>query len=268
MANLLGSAQSLMFTVALTFVSRILLARDRILGRVGRGPSDSSFDTLISHAVIRSGGNTLDEVLMLPPSQPARGAVLICHGIGEVVEHWLGVQRILAECGVASLVFDYSGYGRSSGCIRDVQCEQDAIAAFRYLQQAVPSLPVSLLGFSLGSGIAAAILPQVPAHRLALCASFPSFRVACFSAGLPRGLAFLAPPIWNTQEVLRTRAVPVLIVHGEHDRLFPAQMARDLHAVCGAPCELIVVPKLRHDDPYYHPQRSYWNLIASFLASR
>jgi alpha/beta superfamily hydrolase len=180
------------------------------------------------------------------------------------VEHWLGAQRMLADCGVASLVFDYSGYGRSSGRIRDGQCERDAIAAFRYLQQAVPSLPVSLLGFSLGSGIAAAVLSRVPAHRLALCAAFTSFRAACFHAGFPRSLAFLAPPIWDTQDVLRKCSIPALIVHGENDRLFPAQMARDLHAACGAPRELVVA-KLGHDDPYYHPQKDYWDSIASFL---
>jgi alpha-beta hydrolase superfamily lysophospholipase len=267
MASLLGSAQDLTFTVALTLISRILLARDRILGRVASGSSDSSSGCLITRTAIRNGDSTLDGVLALPLSQPPRGAVLICHGIGEVVEHWLGVQRMLADCGIASLVFDYSGYGRSSGRIGSLQCERDAVAAFRHLQDAVPSLPVSLLGFSLGSGIAAAILSQIPAHRLVLCASFPSFRAACSSAGFPRGLAFLAPPIWNTQEVLRTCAVPALIVHGKADRLFPAQMARDLQAASGPSCELVIVPELGHDDPYYHPERSYWSSIASFLAT-
>ncbi len=42
-------------------------------------------------------------------------AVLICHGIGELVEYWAKVQELLKAMGVSSLVFNYSGYGKSSG---------------------------------------------------------------------------------------------------------------------------------------------------------
>ena len=91
------------------------------------------------------------------------------------------VQELLAAHGAASLVFDYSGYGRSTGRIEAAQCEQDAIAAFEFLEGLAPGAPIAVLGFSLGSGIAAAVMRRVRASRLVLCAGFTSFRAAAHS---------------------------------------------------------------------------------------
>jgi alpha-beta hydrolase superfamily lysophospholipase len=263
MAKLLGALQDLMFTLVLTCISRIFLMRDVLTGRLSRTAEPEGPGRRL---VIPSGTDCLDAVFVQPAGRPIRAAVLICHGIGEVVEQWSAVQQLLAEDGVASLVFDYSGYGRSSGSITSRRCERDALAAFEYLQTLVPSMRVSMLGFSLGSGICAAILARLPAvHRLILCAAFTSFRAAAFTTGLPRRLAFLAPPIWCTGDALRSSPVPVVIVHGERDQLFPVQMALDLYACCDSRSELVVVPGLSHDQPYTRPQRAYWSMIASHL---
>ena len=96
----------------------------------------------------------------------ARAAVLLCHGIGETVEQWFGVQQLLAAHGVASLVFDYSGYGKSRGRVDWDQFELDTMAAFATLQKLAPRMPHSVLGFSLGSGVAAATINKLRAHRL------------------------------------------------------------------------------------------------------
>jgi uncharacterized protein len=228
--------------------------------------SDQSISVcLTSKHRIPSGDNILDALLVQPKEEPVKAVVLICHGIGETVEHWCAVQMLLAENRVASLVFDYSGYGRSTGTIRVEQCERDAIAAFNFLKRQIPSEVISLLGFSLGSGIAAAVAHKVIPYRLVLCASYTSFRGAANSIGVPQPFASFVPAIWNTEETLRTCAVPVLIVHGERDQLFPSKMARELAAACCSSCELIVVPALSHNAPIYRPQLSYWSEIASRL---
>jgi pimeloyl-ACP methyl ester carboxylesterase len=43
-------------------------------------------------------------------------------------------------------------------------------------------------------------------------------------------------------------------------------MARKLASFCGSNCELIIVPGASHNDPFYHPQESYWgSIVARFL---
>ena len=215
---------------------------------------------------IPSKKQRLDAVLVRPASGEPLASLLICHGIGETVEHWHRVQQLLADSGVASLVVDYSGYGRSPGFFSARQAEEDAIAAFHFLVEMTAPLPVSILGLSLGSGIALAIVEKVPAHRLVLCAAFTSLREASGRVGVPHAFRFAVPAVWDASETLRRCPVPVLIVHGEKDRLFPVHMARKLAGFCGSNCELIIVPGASHNDPFYHPQESYWgSIVARFL---
>jgi hypothetical protein len=253
------------FNFAITSSSRVLLVRDRLLGRIERDWRVETRHAGVSRPAIASGGNSLDAVLVRPVSVPERASLLICHGIGETVQHWFAVQQLLAANGVASLVFDYSGYGRSSGAFSPAQAEQDSIAAFLRLQGLTAPLPVSVLGFSLGSGIAAAITSRVSANRLVLCAAYTSLREAAMSIGLPKWLAFGVPPIWDAEKALCGCSVPVLIVHGEEDRLFPARMAAELHSMCGTDTELVMIPNLSHKEPYARPELSYWGLIISRL---
>jgi uncharacterized protein len=255
-----------LLTIAVTGSSRVILLRDRLLRRI---PWDGRMETAgpgVSRHAIHSGNHVLDGVLVRPHGQAAQASVLICHGIGETVKHWQVVQQMLAECGVASLVFDYSGYGRSTGFFNARQAELDAVSAFHCLERLTAPLAVSVLGLSLGSGIASAIIAKVPAHRLVLCAGFTSLQKAAASIGLPRFLARGAPPIWNAEDSLRACSVPVLIVHGERDRLFPVRMAAEIHSFCGSVAQLVIVPEASHNDPFYHPQLSYWGeIVARFL---
>jgi len=252
------------FTLALTGISRMLRVRDWLLGGVPGPVEDKSTGAaIVERQRIPSGGNSLDAVWVRPRMGPRRAVLLICHGIAETVEHWVPVQELLAAHGAASLVFDYSGYGRSSGHIEAVQCEQDAIAAFAHLEALAPGAAVAVLGFSLGSGIAAAVTRRIRPSRLVLCAGFTSFQAAAHSLGVPHGLGHLIPPLWHVEEALRDCSLPVLVVHGEKDRLFPVRMATELAACCRA--ETIIVPRLGHAEPYNRPAANYWGPIIEWL---
>jgi alpha-beta hydrolase superfamily lysophospholipase len=213
---------------------------------------------------IPSGRNVLDAVFAAPAAEPPRATVLICHGIGEIVLQWLPIQRLLAARGVASLVFDYSGYGRSTGWPTPAQIENDAVAAFGRLQE-LASGPVSLLGFSLGTGVVPAILHRVRAHRLVLCAAFTSFRAAARGVGFRGFLSPLVPPIWASERALREGGHRVLLVHSTRDRLFHVAMAEELAACCGERALLRIVEGLRHNEPFYKPTTDYWDPISDFL---
>ena len=253
-----------LFTTALTCTSHIVQVRDRLLGRIPRGRPECATVSAAQRA-IASGKNQLDAVYVEPASSQARSAILLCHGIGEIVTQWFPIQRILAESGIASLVFDYSGYGRSTGRPHWLQCEQDAVCAFQVLQRLAPGVPTSLLGFSLGTGVAPAILDRVAPDRLVLCAGFTSFRDAARAAWIPGFLSPFVPPIWSARDALCKSPVPVLVVQGDHDRLFHTKMANGLAACCGGRADLLVLPARSHNYPVYHPQMEYWGPIVNWL---
>ena len=253
------------FSFAMTGISRVLALRERILGHVGKGHRGGAEGVIALHQPFQSGGNLIDAVFVEPNDAPPASAVLLCHGIGEVVDQWFPVQCLLAQHGTASLLFDYSGYGRSPGTANWTQWEDDAVAAFELLQRLVSPMPVSILGFSMGTGIAAAVIHRIAAHRLILCASCTSFRAGALSIGLPAFLMPLVPPVWITDLTLAYCPVHLLIVHGDKDSLFPVQMSRDLAALVPG-CTLVVVPNLGHSEPFHKPNISYWGHIVRFLA--
>ena len=242
-----------------------MILRDHLLGWTKSGRRPAGIHERSARHSIPCAASLLDAVYVEPVSGPAVAAVLLCHGIGETVEQWFGVQQILAANGVASLVFDYSGYGRSTGRPDWDQFELDTIAAFALLQRLAPELRHSILGFSLGSGVATATVNQVGAHRLILCEAFTSFRHAATAARVPRPLARLVPPIWHAQQPLANCKLPVLVVHGEKDRLFPATMAADLAAYCSPQAQMVLIPGTGHNQPFRKPHLDYWGPIIDWL---
>ena len=255
------------FTVAITYISRVLILRDRVFYALGIFRHNELQGVTASRHSIPSGGNRLDAAFVVPANEPARAAVLICHGIAETVDTWLPVQQLLAAHGVASLLFDYSGFGKSTGHPDWSQFEQDTVAAFHCLQLLEPELPKSVLGFSLGSGIAAATVHKLAAERLVLCAAFTSFRSAARSAGIPEALSFLVPPIWQVAESLCDCVLPVLVVQGAKDRLFPVRMASELVAHCGRNVQLVVVPEMEHNQPFRKPTLSFWGPVIAHIVA-
>jgi pimeloyl-ACP methyl ester carboxylesterase len=258
MTNVLRRIQYVVFTIAVTIISRLFIAGGRHLrqNRV-RIKKRGSFRV---RTTFPSGSNLIDAKLVQPVGE-AKGAVLICHGIGETVWHWKSVQRLLAQNGVASLLFNYSGWGRSTGVPDVQQCENDALEAFRLLKDLMPNQRISLLGYSLGTGIAASIAPKLNPHRLILCASYTSLRRAAQSMGFPWPLPLLLPPVWDNVAAMQQNAIPTVIVHGQNDKLFSYRMAETLSQSCAAPCELIIVSDSSHAKPIFAPDVAYWGNI-------
>jgi pimeloyl-ACP methyl ester carboxylesterase len=114
----------------------------------------------------------------VPASAPSRGHVLFCHGnagnIGDRVAH----AALLSAAGFDVLLFDYRGYGRSSGRPNEHGTYRDARAACRALrdQPGVDVSRVIYLGESLGGAVALELALAHPPAGLVLQSTFNSVR--------------------------------------------------------------------------------------------
>ena len=251
------------FSVAITLVSRVIRVHDALWGRTrSLAKADSREQFFFASGTRRLAGVWV---------AGAEGApvVLLCHGIGETSGHWNAVQALLAEHGVGSMFFNYSGYGMSSGQIRAEHCDEDLRSAYVELRRRVgPGVRVFVLGFSLGSGIAAcgvgALTPQP--EGLILCEAYTSFREAVCATGVPHWVALGFPDVWNTVAIAPSLELPVLVVHSDRDRLFPVEMAQRIAEACGDRCKLVVVPGLTHNEPYLRPAEAYWGPILQWMS--
>jgi len=139
------------------------------------------------------------------------------------------------------------------------------VAAFWWLRERAPGVAVTLLGFSLGSGVAAAVVGRIPVSELVLCEAYVSFRAAVRSTGIPALALGLVPDVWRSEDALRGCTLPVLVVHGERDRLFPVAMGERLARAAGEQGELIVVPGMGHADLHAKAKGDDWRPILAWI---
>jgi alpha-beta hydrolase superfamily lysophospholipase len=252
-----------LLTLLLNVTSRMLLRSDRMNGIMEQ--MLNAFTFAKERLVIASGRRRLSAVYVSAGDETP--AVLICHGIGELVEYWGKVQGLLKGMGVSSLLFNYSGYGTSTGHLSTAHCEEDAVAACRELAGRGHRLIV-LLGFSLGSGVAAAVASRVDVDGLVLCEGFSTMREGAMAMGFPRWLTRMVPDAWDTVHRVNRLEMPVLVVHSDVDGLFPLSMAQRVAEACGTRGTLIVIKGVSHNAPIFAPTEDYWKPIAEWVNQR
>jgi alpha/beta superfamily hydrolase len=104
----------------------------------------------------------------------ARGLALLCHPhplfAGTMHNKVVAtLQRTARDAGLATLRFNFRGVGQSAGSHDQGRGEiDDAEAAARWLLTQHPQLPLSVLGFSFGSCVAACLAGRLEAQGLAL----------------------------------------------------------------------------------------------------
>ena len=117
------------------------------------------------------------EALHLPVAD-ARGIALVCHPnpsqggtmLNKVVST---LQRTARDSGLATLRFNYRGTGKSAG-EHDMHSGEvdDAQAAFEWLQEQHPDLPVYLFGFSFGGFVAGSLSGRLEQAGVAVAQVF------------------------------------------------------------------------------------------------
>jgi len=280
---MLSPAQRLRFIVVMSAGAMALNLRDAIVkvvapdSAIGRSRRAAAAfqSTFLSPIFIATPLQGIEAQLALP-DQPPAALVLLCHGIGERFYFWREVQHLLAASGIASLVFHYPGYGRSTGFFTPENADASAHAACAYLRGLAPDAPLFVFGTSLGTAVAAHVsgmLSPAPAG-LILAQGFTTLREAAKSvlrtAHLPTALCKLLPDTWrNTQALTATRCT-ILIVHGESDYLFPVAMGQELFSSAqlrpGCRQSLLTPAGFDHSDPMLGPMvKAYWHPILEFI---
>ena len=158
-----------------------------------------------------------------------KGAILFFHGNFGDVSGWGAYGADFAALGYDFYIFDYPGYGKSDGKISSQQqLFASADAMSRYVLAQHPPRKLAMIGYSIGSGIAAQQAAKWDAARLILLAPYFSFERLAHEK-IPFVPKFLIRYKIPTAEFLQAaRGTQITLIHGAADELIPVQHSNDL----------------------------------------
>lgn len=193
---------------------------------------------------------------------------LVSYGKGGSLYNRCGTVRMLLRCGGSVLLYDYRGYGRSKGSPSLPGVCLDAQGAYDYLvqQENVPGSCIIAYGESFGSGVTGQLARERKLGGVMLQSGFTSLLRASRDY-LP--WLRLYPDSWFPQQMLDNVSVfksahpPLLIVHGEKDRMVLCQNARDLFEAASEPKQLLILPEGDHGS--FGKGNEYFTTVQDFL---
>lgn len=231
--------------------------------------------------VVAADGVKLDAWLLTPAGE-VRGLVALVHGKDINRQHFLGPAKRFLARGLAVVAHDQRAHGRSGGEfvtygakeVGDLRLVLDAALA----RLGKPSLPVALVGESLGAAVVLQAAPE-DARVKAVCAGAPFADLVTVIKEKAPGFvsadttaesvqAAEAAAGFKVEDISPERAaarttVPVMLLHGSEDNYLPLQHSMRIYAALAGPKELVRLEGVKHIDILLHD--ASWDAIERFL---
>ena len=154
-------------------------------------------------------------------SPNSKGVILYWHGNKGSNRRCLHQAQNLYGLGYDVFMPDYRGFGKSGGKIySEKQLMADAQKAYDYLLEHYKEKEIALLGYSLGSGIAAHLAMENNPQQLFMVAPYKSM-VAMKNLIAPFIPSFLMKYQLRTDKILTQIDCPITLFHGTNDELIP-----------------------------------------------
>jgi fermentation-respiration switch protein FrsA (DUF1100 family) len=205
------------------------------------------FDSKLTGQAVRLHG------LWHPHADAQAPLLLYLHGAQHEVSCSAERLRSLQRMGFSVLAVDYRGFGKSGGELpSETSAYEDAHAAWQWLAARQPGHARYIFGHSLGGAIAIHLASEVDdAAGLIIESSFTSLSdvVASFSLGWSAVRRFITQRFDAAQKIGAVRA-PVLVVHGDDDRLIPHALGRALYDAAVSAKRFVLVPGGSHHDTH------------------
>ncbi len=179
---------------------------------------------------------------------PGFATVIHFHGNAGNVGGRAGFYQQIADAGFGVLAVDYRGYGVNTGEPSEEGLYADARAAIHFAlgERGLPIQKIILYGESLGSGVAVQMATEYPVAGLVLEAPYTSV-LARAQARFPFvPVTLLLKDRYDSLNKMPQVKAPLLLFHGERDRVIPVHDGRTVLAAANPPKKGIFFPEVDH----------------------
>jgi hypothetical protein len=160
-------------------------------------------------------------------------------------------------------LLQYRGYGESTGQASESALYQDAINLYAAIMRTEPKT-VTVIGRSLGSGVASYLASQRPIDQLVLVTPFDSIRSVAQSMLPVFPIQWLLHDHFDSISRADQIKAETLIITATQDRVIPAQHSTRLISALNAENTAVVNIEAGHNDLDLEPE--YLNSIQSFIS--
>jgi uncharacterized protein len=174
--------------------------------------------------------------------------MLLCHGNGGNIGGRVLNAELLCARGFDVLLFDYRGYGRSTGRASEEGTYRDARAARAAVlrEPGTDGSRTFYLGESLGAAVALELALEFPPAGLILQSPFTSVRdMAREHYGFVPGA--LVPDAYPSLSLIPGLQAPLLVLHGKADDVAPVSHGQALFDAAPEPKQIKLFPGLGHE---------------------
>lgn len=213
--------------------------------------------------------------------------LICCHGHQGSKADLLGIGPGMWRAGHSVLVFDFRGCGTADAGPQSLaHAEQaDLRAAIDLAAARRPDAKIGLIGFSMGAATSILVGAHDARVRLFVLDS-PFARMsdvlgyAYRQRRLPEApllaLAELGTRLRHKYRFGQVRPVdvmpllaprPVLLIHGDRDRIIPVGHAYELRDAAAGPVQLVIFDGVEHCGAYFEDRPAYLDLVDRFIAS-
>jgi uncharacterized protein len=201
----------------------------------------------------------------IPAAEHLVGQVLFCHGNGGNIGDRVLHAALLHRAGLDVLLFDYRGYGRSTGRASEEGTYRDASAARAALldRSEVDAGHVLYVGESLGGAVAIALALEAPPAGVVLVSTFTSVRDMA-RRHYPFIPAAIVPDAYPSLRLVGDLRAPLLVLHGDRDDLVPLMYAQELYDAAPEPKRMHILAGVGHNDLVERAGNEWAAAIADF----
>ncbi len=202
------------------------------------------------------------------PGGHSSPAALFFHGNAGNISHRLEQARIIHRLGLACLIIDYRGYGKSRGSPSERGLYLDAAAAWEWLLENKGLQPGSIVvwGRSLGGPVAAWLAANRQPGALIVESSFTSLPELGQKLYPFLPVKLISKLRFPTKTFVQQSGCPVLVVHSPQDEIVPYAFARRLFEAAREPKSFLEISG-GHNEGFAVSGQKYVKGVEEFLRS-
>lgn len=182
------------------------------------------------------------------PARAGKPVVLYFQGNAEGLAARVGRFTWLIADGTGLLALNYRGYGGSTGTPTEAGLLRDAVAAYDFARARYPAKRIVLFGESLGTAVAVALAAGHEVAGVILDAPFTSATDVGAAAYPFAPVRWMMKDKFHSDERIARVSAPLLLLHGEQDRIVPIRFGERLFALAREPKRLVRFPQGGHVD--------------------